>query len=47
MRKFVLNFAFNFHDFDLKKIEFWRWEGRGQDKFAQVNHATPEMRGHI
>ena len=47
MKKFLLNFAFNFQDFNLKKVEFWRWEGWGQDQFALVIHATPEMRGRI
>ena len=47
MKIFVLNYAFNFNDYDLKKIEVWRWEGWGQDQFSKIVHATPEMRGRI
>ena len=47
MKKYILDFAFNFQDFNLKKIEFWRWEGWGQDPHNDKIGATLEMRGRI
>ena len=32
---------------NLKKIEFWWWEGRGQNPHSKQNGATQEMRGRI
>ena len=45
----ILKVRKGFQRFDLKKIELWRWEGRGQDhinllRLEAIGHLSPGVR---